>query len=175
MLAAVRSAVKDGHDVEITYYSFGRDTVSHRMISPWRVFSDSGSWYVHAWCTKAEGERIFRLDRITDIRPTDNPSVNGPADDGESIGVFHPRADDPTVTLRLSPAVSWVADAYPCEVVKRNDDGLVITLVVTAQAWFYRLLLRLGPDCEIIESQGIEDPAKGLSETAANILTRYRT
>ena len=42
----LRPAVADRHQVEIDYYSYGRDERTVRVVDPFRVFSDQGQWYV---------------------------------------------------------------------------------------------------------------------------------
>ncbi len=174
VLLTLKQAMADGTDIVIDYYSFGRDTMSTRSVSPWRTFSDSGAWYVHGWCSSAAGERVFRLDRIASIESTTKPSEHLPLDDGASTTVFHPRAEDPRIRLRLSPNVGWVAEAYPCEEVEHlADGGIEVSMVITAEAWLFRLLLRLGPDCEILDSSSMGDVSVGVSAAASKILSRY--
>ncbi len=176
LLDRLRGAAEAGTEVEITYYSYGRDDTTTRAIAPWRVFADSGRWYVHAWCHRAEGERIFRIDRIQELVDLDRPAAMRPDDgvrDGE--GVFHPRIDDPRVTLRLAPEAAWVVDYYPCEDVTDVGDGyLQATLVVTARPWLERLLIRLGPQATVVSATELADAETLASTTAARVLARYR-
>ena len=62
-----RPAVKGAahrRQVEIEYYSFGRDAWSRRTIDPYAVFSSAGQWYVTAFCHTVDDERLFRVDRV---------------------------------------------------------------------------------------------------------------
>lgn len=175
MLDELRGAAARSAEVEISYYSYGRDERSDRVIAPWWVFADGGSWYVHAWCNRAEGERVFRIDRIEAMKVTDGVSAHVPAEGDLRPEVFHPRDDDPKVTLRLSPAGRWVIDAYPVEVLASNDDGSsVVELVVSARPWLERLLVRLGSDGLVVDSQGLDGATELASTTASRILSRYR-
>lgn len=175
MLDQLRSAAGGGTEVELTYYSYNRDARSNRTIAPWRVFADSGNWYVHGWCHLAEDERIFRVDRIEDITELDQPAAVRPDDADEGAGVFHPRETDPRITLDLSPQAAWVVDSYPCEqVVERPDGRVEATLVITALPWLERLLIRLGPDAVVVDSQGLEDAKHLVSKAAGRMLARYQ-
>src|SRR4029434_6149417 len=64
-------AAATGHRVEIEYWSASRAELTRRKVDPWRVFSASGHWYLSGWCHKAVGERLFRVDRVVSVRPTD--------------------------------------------------------------------------------------------------------
>ena len=175
LLDRLRRAVSAGTEVELTYYSFGRDEHTRRVVAPWRVFAQEGSWYVHGWCHRAEGERIFRVDRIEEMEELNRRSAKRPDDAEQGRGVFHPREGDPTVTLELKPEAAWVVDTYPCQRVEELDDGrLVATLVITAIPWLERLLVRLGPAAVVVDQQGLEEADTLAAGAAERILARYR-
>ncbi len=176
VLDELRQASRAGTEVEIDYYSFNRDAHTSRAIAPWRVFADAGHWYVHAWCHRAEGERIFRVDRIERLVDLGRPATVRPDDGAEDQGIFHPRDGDPRVVLALQPEAAWVVGTYPCEEVVEGDDGvLTATLVVTAVPWLERLLVRLGPQARVVGSTGLPDAAGLAGEAAERILARYRS
>ena len=62
-LGVLRRALKAGQAVHLTYYSAGRDARTERIVDPMRLLLVDGHWYVEAWCRRAEGVRMFRLDR----------------------------------------------------------------------------------------------------------------
>lgn len=170
-LDTVRSAVAGNTRLRIEYYAYGRDEITERLVDPFRVTSDSGHWYMLAWCHMAEGERLFRLDRIRSLQLTDE--TFDPPTDVPEIAVFEPRGDDPRVVLRLAPTASWVAEYYPAEKVVDNDQGgLDVTIAVSAVPWLERLLLRLGPEAEMVQADNTIAPDLGAA-AARRILQRY--
>ena len=176
LLEQLRQSAAGHAEVEITYYSYGRDETTVRVIAPWRVFADAGAWYVHAWCQQAQGERVFRVDRIEGLRALESTSQHRPADSDDRARVFQPGPDDPRVTIRLAPEASWVVDSYPVEVVEAGLDGTqLIELAVTAIPWLERLLIRLGPEAEVVSQRGLPGAAELAADAATRILSRYRT
>ena len=174
-LVELRAAAEAGTEVEIDYYSFGRDSRSARTIAPWKVFSEAGAWYVHAWCNQAGGERVFRVDRIDDLQPVGTVSSRPRPDPGGPARAFNPDAGDPTVRLRLAPSARWVADAYPVSIIDDVADGpLTVEVVVTAVPWLERLLLRLGPDVEVVDGGDLPGAGDLGPRAAARVLARYR-
>ena len=170
VLETVRRAVDSRHKVHLDYYSFGRDGHSSRVVQPWKVFNNGGQWYLTGWCELAVGERLFRVDRITDARllpDTFTPparAVQAPAE------VFHPGPEDPRVVLDLDPPAHWIAEQYPHdEVVDCGGGVLRVTLRAGQRAWLERLLLRAGPAVRVVEGDLAVGP-----RAAARILTRYR-
>jgi proteasome accessory factor C len=146
--------------------------MTRRDIDPSTVFFALGAWYVNAFCHRAVAERVFRVDRIRDVQPT-GVRFDPPESDTEvPARVFHPRATDPRVTLRLRPEAAWVAEHYPTEAVTERADGtLDVELVVSEDAFLERLLLRLGPDVTVLAPP----PRRGAAAAAARrVLARYR-
>lgn len=173
-LEPLRSAIAAGTDVEIDYFSYSRDARTERRITPWRLTANGGAWYVEAWCHLADGERLFRLDRIASLEVTTQSSdVARPAPDASSQ-VFRALDEYPRVTLHLDPPAAWVVDAYPCEDVERHDDGsLTARLAVSTQPWLARLLLRLGLDARVVDEGSIDGARTLAADTARRVLSRY--
>jgi proteasome accessory factor C len=176
VLGAVRQAADVGRKIEIDYYSFGRDGHSTRVVQPWRVFNASGQWYLSGWCERAEGERLFRVDRISraetlaatfDPPATFDPSGGAPPG---PMALYHPGPDDPLVVLDLEPPAHWVAEQYPNEAVQVvGPTVLRVALRTSQKAWLERLLLRAGPDARVVDGDHTL-----LAAAAARILHRYR-
>jgi proteasome accessory factor C len=171
-LDALRDAARECEQVEIDYYSYARDEMTTRRVDPVRVFHAFGAWYVAGWCHRATGERLFRADRVRAVRPTgvrfDPHPTEGRADDL----VYHPRADDLRITLRLAPSARWVTEAYPTEAVEEDPGGgQQVTLAISERAWLDRLLLRLGPAATVVDPPAERDAAR---RAAAKVLRRYR-
>ncbi|MDQ1466138.1 MAG: proteasome accessory factor [Actinomycetota bacterium] len=171
-LDAVRHAAEHDERLEIDYWSAGRDELTTRRIDPTTVFFALGEWYVDAWCHRAGGERLFRVDRVRAVRPT-GEQFEAAATALAPGEVYRPRSDDPRVTLLLPASAAWVAESYPAETVEELSDGrLRVRLAVSEPAWLARLLLRVGRDARV------EDPPESRSvagDAALRIANRYRT
>ncbi len=173
-LALLRTAVAEKTDVDIVYYSHGRDERSARRISPWRLNAAGGYWYVQSWCHRAEGERLFRVDRIESVTATGEASSHpAPVEDAEAVMFRAAEAHD-SITLRLDSEARWVAETYPYESVDHHDDGSVtVTLRVSGRPWLERLLVRLGPLATVVDAADVAE-AKEIGPAAAlRMLQRY--
>jgi proteasome accessory factor C len=167
VLAAVQQASAEGRQVEIEYYSYGRDAWTRRRVDPHQVFNGAGQWYVAAWCHLATADRIFRVDRMRSATVLDTTfeRISSPS----PPPVFNPRPDDPVVMLDLPPDARWVAEEYPVEGTEEQaGDRLRVRLRVSERAWLERLLLRLGAGARVVEG----DTGVGAA-AAARVLARY--
>jgi proteasome accessory factor C len=168
VLDTIRTAAGEHRRLELDYYSFGRDAVATRVVEPWRVFNAEGNWYLSAWCQQADGERLFRLDRIRRAMPLEETFE--PPPDRPTPPVYAGRPEDPVVTLDLAPDARWVAERYPNEGLQALPEGhLRVSLRVSERLWLERLLLRAGPDVVVVDGDG-----RVASDAAARVLARYR-
>lgn len=171
VLATLRQAVSGRRKIRMGYYSFGRDGHSYRVVQPWRVFNSAGQWYLSGWCETVAGERLFRLDRITEMETLDDTFERvPPAGEGPPV-VYTPDPSDPRWVLDLDPPAHWIAEQYPNDGVEsRPGSVLRVTLRAGSVAWLERVLLRAGPAVRIVEGeQGT------VAAAAQRILARYQS
>ncbi|CCG03543.1 helix-turn-helix transcriptional regulator [Blastococcus saxobsidens] len=174
-LAVVRTALEGGRALHLHYYVPTRDERTERTVDPMRLLLVDGRWYLEAWCRRAEGVRLFRLDRVDDAAVLDEPAAPPPQATGRNVdnGVYQPGADAPQVRLRLARSARWVADYYPVEDVTPVDDpagGLAVTVRTADLAWARRLVATLGGNAVV------DEPAEIGTQVAAEAraaLARY--
>jgi TatA/E family protein of Tat protein translocase len=151
--AQIRAALLTRRRVHLRYYVPGRDEATERDVDPMRLLVVEGRPYLEGWCLRAEGVRLFRLDRVLGLEVLDVPSA--PPAEAEPVdvdqGLFRPSPDDVLVELELSAAGRWVAEYYPCESVTELEEGrLRVVLRTPDTGWVRRLALRLGEDGRVI-------------------------
>ena len=68
-LETVQSAIENRHQLSFRYYSPTSDM--KRNIEPYYLIFRWSSWYVWGWCTKRKDFRLFKLNRMQEIKETD--------------------------------------------------------------------------------------------------------
>jgi proteasome accessory factor C len=162
-LAIAREAVAGKRLVHLTYHVPGRDETTERDVDPMRVLLVEGRSYLEGWCRRAEAVRLFRLDRVLDIRLLDAPSE--PPEEARTrdvtAGLFQPSPQDLLVTLDLTPEAAWVAEYYPTEAVVPNQRGGVVATLRTADPrWVRRLALRLAGNLTVLAPESLVHEVK---------------
>lgn len=177
MLEIFKEAQTQNRRLEINYYSYGKNEQNSREIDVFRLFADKGHWYAEGYCHRAQGQRFFRLDRVENVRETEEFYTYDelPIENLGSIKEIFSSKEEalPSVILLLPPEDEWVIEEYPhYEAVHQGDGTWKVELPVASPAWLARLLLRLGPNIEILEAP--EDLGETFrAEVAQSILESY--
>lgn len=170
--AAVRSALRNQHALDLTYYSASRDAVSERIVDPIRTVMIDDHSYLQAWCRRSEGVRLFRFDRIdlaVELSEPSSPPTDAPQDD--SFEIFNDDPSLPQARLRIARGYAWVMDYYPMTQVGAEDDGSVtVTMRFATPAWMTRLTLGFGEGVQVL---GPPELRRSVSERAREALVAY--
>ncbi len=168
----IRSALERGRRVHLRYYVPGRDEATERDVDPMRLLLVEGRPYLEGWCLRAEGVRLFRLDRVLSLDVLDVPSAPPPEAEHVDVdsGLFRPSESDVLVELELSAEGRWVAEYYPCESVTELADGRTrVALRTPDTGWVRRLALRLGEDGRVVAPESlVAEVRAAASEALAN-------
>ncbi len=175
-LGLLRDAVTERRRVNVEYYTYSRDALTHRSVDPYLVFATLGHWYVSGYCHLAQDKRMFRLDRIKALELTDEtfPAPDESAAELPPTLMYVPGPDDVLVRLRVTRAIAqWLSDpAYlPVEQSQEIRGGRVeLVFRTSAFEWLEKLLMRLGSDVEIVEPVELADR---IHDAAKRILDLY--
>ena len=172
-LAVLRRAAAEGELVEIDYLGANRGEETTRVVEPYVVAAREGHFYLDAFCHLANDWRRFQVERVVAVRPTGEhgiprsapPELSGPRAFAGGPGT---RVAHLSVPLALVPALDRFATEAP---IPLGEGRVSITLPVADERWFGRLLLRLGPEAEVLDPPELKGAR---AETAARALSRYR-
>ncbi|HEX9040824.1 MAG TPA: WYL domain-containing protein [Trebonia sp.] len=169
MAAALDAALAAGKRVHLRYYNPGRDEETERDVDPMRLLVVEGRTYLEGWCRRAEGVRLFRLDRVlsADVLdvPAEVPDKAEPKD--VDAGLFTASPSDVLVELDLGPGARWLAEYYLCDSVTELPDGwLRVALRTPDTTWVRRRALQHGEDVRVIAPAGLADEVRAAAAAA---------
>jgi proteasome accessory factor C len=156
-LAAVRRALETHRRLRIRYRASAATEGAWRAIRPYGVLFASGMWYVVAHCDTSGGLRSFRLDRVEEIEPTDEPydipagfTLDSVARDGRVLN----GTPITMMRVRYSPRIApWIAEREGIDV--GGDGALVMEHPVHDTTWAVRHVLQYGPDAEVLAPEAM--------------------
>lgn len=126
----VAGAVLQRRQLEIRYYSRGRNTTSERTVSPQRITHYRDNWYLDAWCHESDALRIFSIDCIEKASQQEQTACDVSEDHlheqlAASYGIFAGLPEHAAI-LRFTPErARWVASEqwHPEQECQWLEDG----------------------------------------------------
>ncbi|MFZ0167089.1 MAG: WYL domain-containing protein [Trebonia sp.] len=174
LAAKISTALGAGRRLHLRHYVPGRAAPTERDVDPMRLLVVEGRTYLEGWCRRAEGVRLFRLDRILDLDVLDVPAeVPAEAEHKDvDAGLFRPSESDERVELELAADARWVAEYYPCESVTEAGEGRLRAVLRTPDtSWVRRLALRLGEDARVLAPAALADEVRAAAAEALALYT----
>ncbi|MEO3779696.1 YafY family protein [Micromonospora sp. B11E3] len=178
-LAELARAVWRDRVVELRYRRGDREVV--RRVEPYGLVLKSGVWYLVG--RVGDGMRTYRVDRVVEVAAGEETFDRDDAFDlggywREQAEAFLRSMLRAEATVRLSPAglraLRWVAEApFAYDEATRaagepDGDGWVVTrLPVESAEVAYDLLLRLGPEVEVLDPPGLRERLAGAAARLA--------
>lgn len=162
----IERAIASRGAVEISYHSISRDEVSKRVIHPLEFSTSKENDYVLAFCELTSSYRTFKLGRIVEAVPVEDPREFSPAttasDGGEK---FH-------MTVSIGSRLRDVVERFNLEVVPQSSDSPSRLNVETFSAdWAIREIMSFGGEV------GLESPRElrnSLHDRARRALSAYQ-
>lgn len=181
LLETLQEAIATRRVVRMRYATASRgDAESEREVDPYALVPYVRSFHLVGFCHRREEVRIFKVDRIQELRVTDR-SFDVPADFdlqrylGESWGLLRGVAGAPElVEIRFGPrAGRWVSEErwHPGQQAEWQPDGsLLFSLRLAVTPAFLRWLLYYGADAEVLRPPWL---AEAICREVRAVLARY--
>jgi predicted DNA-binding transcriptional regulator YafY len=162
--------------VHLRYLTRGRGAVSERDVSPQRLVHYRNTWYLDAWCHRADGLRRFALDAIEDAKPLETKArdvamkqVQAEMDAG--YGIYAGGTRQWATLLFSAQAAQWIARElwHPEQQGRWHDDGRYeLKLPYVDDTELLMDLLRQGDEVEVLAPPALrEQIAQRLRAAAA--------
>ena len=166
------AAVAGEQQCEIEHWSPGRDAPRRRVVDPWRLDNSRGLLYLAAFDHDSDEVRMFRVDRIGEVRVLDaricHPQdVDLPPEANRLTGP----GDVEVVVSLPDDHVAWASSRYGTDAVRESPDGCSFLVLPTGDP--ERLaptLLALMPRCEVVAPAQARDAVAAL---ARRLRSRY--
>ena len=135
--------------LSFTYY--GPTDIARRVMEPYNLLFQWSSWYVWGWCLARKDFRLFKLNRMTELK-TEGEFVKRPAPlpDLSQEKVFPPLY---SVKAKIKPRFKWrLVEEYGRESFTEEPDGsLLFTFGFTNKESIIGWIASFGGDAELLE------------------------
>lgn len=165
----IRGAIEASHSVNFHYYAPSGET--ERIIDPYLLVFQWSSWYVWGYCRQRKDFRMFKLNRIQELRDT------GEHYEKRSLPPFECSPEDPypvnfQVTAICGPEIKWrLVEEFGMDCFKEQEDGrLLFEAGFSSRENLFGWLLSMGDQIELIEP---EEFREDMAELALEIYEKY--
>jgi len=164
----IKHAVLNSQIIEFDYYYDKGE--SHRRIEPHFVIFQWTSWYVFGYCLDRSDFRLFKLQRLWNLRLSDEHFV--PREVPLEKRDFNQRYGDTDKLVALfDPAVKYqLIESYGLDCFTETAEGLRFELGFSDGDYLISWLLGFGDKVKVLEPTSI---AEGIQSSARNVLSLY--
>lgn len=152
--ALLKSAIIHKRSVKIAYAS-SYENISERIIQPLKLTYKARAWYLKAFCTEKQDWRIFKLNRILDLKIlNDNfQQRRFPGEIGDSGKEYA------QITLRFPKEMAYrVYDEFDITQVERQENGeFIVSVNMPEDAWLVGFLLSFGTQVDILSPVSLRE------------------
>lgn len=143
----LKAAVIRRRNVKISYAS-SRGDITVRTVLPYKLSYKANAWYLKAFCTEKQDWRIFKLNRILDLKILSESFQ--PLNFPKTTAV--PKDAYQQVTLRFPRETAYrVYDEFDRAHIQQQDDGdLIVSAKMPVDAWLTGFLLSFGTQVDIL-------------------------
>jgi len=163
-LEEILYAIEKGSALDIHYLSAHSDKESWRKIIPNRVYFEGRHAYVESWCITSQGERVFRLDRILELRLDAKAYV--PGVENPDLG----KVEEISLFVSNAARIFLEENASIIDATERVSNGYQVSVSAIDQGWLVRTMAGFGPEIAVIQPLALKN---ALSEHLASIRSLY--
>jgi len=161
ILETLDRAKSELRQTEMLYYTGSTEELKRRVVEPYGFLLYGGQWYLVARCLLAGEVRIFKADRIKDVKLlVESYEVPEGFDIGaflEDGHLFRPTGQELEVKIWFSPKVAPYILERSANSVANRDGSAVLTVRANSFTWVARWLLQYGGEVKIIKPEEITD------------------
>lgn len=151
MRRALQDCIRARRVARIRYQAATSSTTAERRVRPLGLVWARGSWFLIAWCELKDGLRVFRFDRVLDVKREDDKFTPPEGFSLESVlrdGKVLTGQEAVQMRVRYSPRIArWIAERE--RVAEEPDGSVAMDIPVLSEAWAVRRVLRYGPDAVV--------------------------
>jgi proteasome accessory factor B len=177
-LAVLQESVIDHHAVSCRYYTMSRRAESVRELEPWGLMFQWGRWYCVARARDRVDARVFRVDRMRDVKRLTGPAASFDVPDDFDVRQFVDLSpwefgSGPVSKVQVAfsyPGSRWITNRDLGRVISEDPHETIIEFDVRDNDAFLRWVLSFGRKARIIDPVTLRD---SLEELRADVAALY--
>ena len=142
--------------LEIYYVKHTEHSTASRLVDPLKLVNYQGRWYLLAWCSLRQENRLFHLSKISAASLTDRAVCHHMDSDDDYLtgvfGIFKGKARFTASISLTGMAAERVRSQHwhPAQVVEEQKEGILLHLPVADDRELIMKILQFGDEAEVI-------------------------
>jgi proteasome accessory factor BC len=150
--------------LQIEYYKENEDELSRRRIEPYALMNGIEAWYLAAYDLRKHDVRHFRLDRIKNVKVTEERFERRPEVDPAAEVDGWLRTGEVEASQRARVWISperarWAREERPV-VAELADGAVIVELAFKGIDWLVKEVLKEAGDAAVLEPAGARDAVR---------------
>ena len=164
----IHTAILSSKKISFTYHAPKGD--SARLVEPYNLFFQWSSWYIWGWCTTRQDFRLFKLNRMTNLK-IDGSFEKRPAPLPE-LSADRVFPEQYQVKAKIQPAYKWrlIEEFGPESFTEQPDGNLLFSFGFTDKTSIVCWIASFGEGAELLEPAELR---KDMLTYAENIRKKY--
>lgn len=141
--------------VSFVYYNSMKEK-RFRTVEPYQLLFKEQAWYLSAYCREREAFRIFKFNRITDLKITDDTYVPRtlPKEPAPKLEYDHRHP----IVLHFDKSIWFqLADSFAVEMIKELPDCYEVVIECSQEDWLVSWLLTFEDQLEVISPPSMRE------------------
>ena len=155
---------------EITYVN-SKGTSSTRVISPYKFLLKDSKWYLFAYCHKRKSCRLFKINRITELTPSDKQFVENTLSDEEIIEHLNNTFEQIEIKVSAHPALipdvtEWINNA---KITYQENGDAIISGTATNSYELLSKIISFAPKVKLLAPKFLINKIKQSTQILNNL------
>ena len=158
-IKTIRLAIAGRFLLEMEYYS--GSGYRHRTAEPYKLIFKEENWYLLAYCRYKDAFRLFKLNRMTDLKVTREHFVEREDYEIPALRSDFANEDGCLVKVRMDKSLEFLAvDFFDSENITRDGDDLLGTFQTERTEWVISTFASFGDKAEILSPDSLRQEMK---------------
>lgn len=144
------------------YYDNLKGEITNRNVEPMTIIFKGYSWYLFAYCRMREDFRIFKINRIQDLKITNEMYSRKEANYNDYLNNGSDKTNIIDLELKFTSQIFSRVQEYFKDYIEeiQEDSSTIVKLSIPSEEWIYSMIMGFGEHVEVLYPLEIREEVK---------------
>ncbi|PTX17585.1 Predicted DNA-binding transcriptional regulator YafY, contains an HTH and WYL domains [Halanaerobium congolense] len=164
----LKEAINKEKRIEVNYYSMSSNQTTKRKLDPYNLFFNKGAPYLYAFCHLRAEKRIFRIDRIKELKLTaenfELPADFSLAEELDNAWGVEQGEEEMEVEVKFSGRAARFVPEYHWndkqEIKDISENQIIFKVKTSSRQEIKKWILGYGAEAEVLQPKNLREEMK---------------